>query len=829
MRGRAVTTCDAKQQTVPNNTDAPGCPTTVVPVSTGAERDQSPGATMSPGDHRVTAGELRRLDPQLERQFQDSFDHDGLGLRSELWLGIVLFVGVILVFHRYLLNAPPQLLSLTPLLLIGVGIPAVLRWLSGSHSPWNRWSQAMFVIATYLDIAAMMTARIVSLQHGVDVLPVVVPISILMSLVVAQLRFALLVPTILRGLVGVAVAELALTPVTSNSLFQLTASTAIVCVSLASAYELQNSSRAAWLRQRELIELTRIDSLTGLPNRRYFEETLSGILAASDGEPIVLAIFDLDAFKAINDRLGHPVGDECLRAIGGHLRARIDPDREFVARHAGEEFVVLWRGIAPDEARARVEVLRHSIGDLRIAALGSDVVTASAGSAELSLPAADSAALTADRRAALAQALMQRADQALYIAKEFGRDRTEHDRRPVRGANPVGVVSEPDYDDAGPRLRATATTLRFERPEDETAFVELFEVQGRRVRRFIMIGLLLVCAAIFVFQEPLLKIPPEASTFGRLTLAVGIAPAATVALIAASWRRLHRWSAPIYIAAVAVVLSAQMFERAIQTPKGFDVVPFLMPVSVLLSLGVVRIAYRWLMPSMVAMSAGLVICELATITVTGNEVLTINTTVVMVYATVRFAYLLERARRLDWSRSKILETLSQTDPLTQLPNRRSFTAALCAELAAGRASALILIDVDHFKEYNDRFGHLAGDECLCAVGTQLRCAAAEAGGIAARLGGEEFAVILPDADDIEVRAEALRTVVTGPSGAPGGAAVTVSAGLARWSAEAAADDADAAAAALIARADAALYAAKRQGRNQLAADTDHSDAAEVPG
>jgi diguanylate cyclase (GGDEF)-like protein len=801
-------------------------------VSIGAARGANQTVALRSGDHRVTARGLRRIDPGLERQFQATFDRDGLGLRSELWLGIVLFVGVILIFHRYLLNAPPQLLSLAPLLLVGVGIPAVLRWLSGTHSPWNRWSQAMFVVATYLDITCMMTARIVSLQHGVDVLPVVVPISILMSLVVAQLRFALLVPTILLGLVGIAVAELTLTAVTSNSLFQLTASAAIVCVSLTSAYELQNSSRAAWLRQRELIELTRIDSLTGLPNRRYFAETLRGILgSATRNEPIVLAIFDLDAFKALNDRFGHPAGDECLRAIGAHLRDQIHPEHEFAARHGGEEFVVVWQGTDPDHARARIEQLRRSIGELSIAALGPAVVTASAGSAELCVAAGDSTELTADQQAGLTHALMKRADRAVYRAKESGRDRTEHDLSPVRTADPVTADTQPAaYDDTGPQLHATLTTLRFERPEDESAFLSLFEVQGRRARRFIMIGLLIVCAAIFTSQEVLLKMPPAASTFGRLTLAVGIAPAAVVALIGASWSRLQRWSAPIYIAAVAVVLTAQMFERAIQTPRGFDVVPFLMPVSVLLSLGVVRIVYRLLMPSMVALLAGLIVCELSTIAVTGNEVLTINTTVVMVYATVRFAYVLERTRRLDWSRSQILEILSHTDPLTRLPNRRSFTAALRDEVAAGRTPELLLIDVDHFKEYNDRFGHIAGDECLSAVGAQLQRAAHAHGGIAARLGGEEFAVILPDGHDSRDRAEALRTAVTGPPPEDAaGLSITVSAGLAAWPVDAPVDDPDTAAARLIERADAALYEAKRNGRNRLAVDVDHNGAAGLSG
>lgn len=759
------------------------------------------------GDYRVTARQLRRIDPALERQFQAEFDREGLGLRSELWLLILLGVGFVLLFLRYLLKTPPELLPWTPLLLVGVGIPALLRWLSGSGSPLRRWSQGLFVVATYLDVICMMAIHVVSERHGMDILPIVVPISVLMSLVVVQLRFALLVPTILLGLVGVAVADLTLTTPNSNALFQLVASSAIVCVSLTSAYELQNSSRAAWLRQRELIELTRIDSLTGLPNRRYFDETLRDAVAG--GEPIVLAIFDLDAFKAFNDRYGHPAGDACLQAVGAHLRDQTDPQREFVARHAGEEFVMMCRGVDPDEARARVEQIRHSIGEMHVGPRGR--VTASAGSADLRVRPG----LSADEQAGLIRALIERADKALYRAKESGRDRTEHDPTPVLTADPVPAVSvAADY--GGPHLHASATTLRFVDAENESAFVEMFDVQGRRARRFIMIGLLLVCAVIFTFQEPLLKIPPAASTFGRLTLALGIAPAAVVALVGSTWTRLWRWSAPIYVGAVAVVLAAQMFERVIQTPKGFDVVPFLMPVSVLLSMTVVRIVYRLLMPSMVVLLTGLICCELATMRVDGNEVLTVLTTLLMAYVAVRFAYALERNYRLDWSRSKFLEALSETDPLTQLPNRRAFTAKLHDELSARRSIVLVLLDVDYFKSYNDQLGHTAGDQCLRSVGTQLWRAAEVHGGTAARLGGEEFAVILPNSDDPGPVAEELRAAASMED--VGGLPITVSAGLAEWPLGEPVDDLDAVVSELMSRADAALYEAKRLGRNRLVVD-----------
>lgn len=333
-----------------------------------------------------------------------------------------------------------------------------------------------------------------------------------------------------------------------------------------------------------------------------------------------------------------------------------------------------------------------------------------------------------------------------------------------------------------------------------------------------MIGLLMVCAFIFAFQDTLLKIPLEASTFGRLTLAIGLVPAVIVAVVGASWTRLHRWSAPVYVGAVAVILTAQMFERAVQTPKGFDVVvPFLMPISVLLALSVVQIPYNLLMPATGALLAGVILCETLTIAHSGHQVLAMSTATVMVFVAVRFAYQLERSRRVGWSRSKTLELLSRTDPLTQLPNRRAFLNHLRGELAARRATALLLIDIDHFKEYNDNFGHLAGDECLSAVAAQIQSAAQGYGGFAARLGGEEFAVTLPSGSGIHDRAERLRAAAIGPSKGhhPPCGRVTASAGLAQCAEDSGPIELDIALTQLISRADEALYRAKRSGRNRL--------------
>ncbi len=166
---------------------------------------------------------------------------------------------------------------------------------------------------------------------------------------------------------------------------------------------------------------------------------------------------------------------------------------------------------------------------------------------------------------------------------------------------------------------------------------------------------------------------------------------------------------------------------------------------------------------------------------------------------------------------------SLTDPLTGIANRRSFDQRLmemlrdCAREA--RPLSLLMIDVDHFKIYNDTFGHQAGDACLRTLATVLQNNVGRARDLIARTGGEEISVIMPDVDfdGAMVVAERMRTAVQ-TAGIPHGPAaaypiVTVSVGVAGTydCARASVED-------IVGEADRALYRAKSAGRNRIAAD-----------
>jgi diguanylate cyclase (GGDEF)-like protein len=187
--------------------------------------------------------------------------------------------------------------------------------------------------------------------------------------------------------------------------------------------------------------------------------------------------------------------------------------------------------------------------------------------------------------------------------------------------------------------------------------------------------------------------------------------------------------------------------------------------------------------------------------------------------------LLARARTLLDFKNYLdsCEEAAFTDHLTGLANRRRFERQLEREVARtrrfGRPFCLLLIDIDHFKLVNDTYGHDAGDDVLRRLGNALQ-AGTRGIDTSARIGGEEFAVILTETDfarGLEV-AERLRSAVS-ETEMPSAARITVSIGLSEFDAAATRDARE-----LYAAADAALYEAKRRGRDRVCCPGDANPA-----
>ena len=167
--------------------------------------------------------------------------------------------------------------------------------------------------------------------------------------------------------------------------------------------------RAYTVREAEARAAT--DPLTGLPNRRYFDE-FCGLLARRRraGDAVGVLIIDIDRFKGLNDRHGHQIGDEVLKAVAGAIAAAVRDD-DVPTRVGGEEFAVLLRNPGDGVAAEVGERVRQAVGALDLRNHGVDRVSVSVGVA---------VAQGADE--AIGQ-IVDRADRALYRAKRTGRDR----------------------------------------------------------------------------------------------------------------------------------------------------------------------------------------------------------------------------------------------------------------------------------------------------------------------------------------------------------------------------------------------------------------------
>ncbi|MFZ4289824.1 diguanylate cyclase domain-containing protein [Variovorax sp. HJSM1_2] len=191
----------------------------------------------------------------------------------------------------------------------------------------------------------------------------------------------------------------------------------------------------------------------------------------------------------------------------------------------------------------------------------------------------------------------------------------------------------------------------------------------------------------------------------------------------------------------------------------------------------------------------------------------------IVSARMEITDMVRQRQALEHANARLAE-LSSTDGLTGIANRRRFDEMLEAEwkrcMRHNEPLALIMVDIDHFKRYNDHYGHVAGDECLRQVAQILQSCIRRAGELVARYGGEEFVLLLPSTDLMFARQmarraiEQLHTAALQHANSPTAPQVTLSMGIAS-----AMPDPSFTAEALIEAADSALYRAKNHGRNRV--------------
>ena len=185
-----------------------------------------------------------------------------------------------------------------------------------------------------------------------------------------------------------------------------------------SAREIRELVVQILLKQIAFEQVSWEDRLTGLGNRRHFDEKLDAgwRQSARQGVPLSLIILDVDMFKKYNDKYGHPAGDECLKQVAAALGSCVKRAGDTVARYGGEEFGVVMVHMPMADAKAMGERMRKAVEAITLEHELSPfgVVTISIGGATI-IPSTNSNQ----------QELIASADEALYRAKEGGRNRVE--------------------------------------------------------------------------------------------------------------------------------------------------------------------------------------------------------------------------------------------------------------------------------------------------------------------------------------------------------------------------------------------------------------------
>lgn len=298
-----------------------------------------------------------------------------------------------------------------PLLLAGFAMTFVRRA--------DTWYPRYIAVAMTLALAAMSWVSISAWIAGEPRIFGRMMLAIIAVYFVLGLAFrSAIVVNALGFAAYVAIANAKGMPVIDLTHYLLTLGIAnVICI--AGAWNLEHARRTAWLEGQRLAETAMQDGLTGIHNRRRFDEHLQRAWAQSirDRKPIALLLADIDHFKAYNDRYGHQAGDQAMKAVAGVLGRFSRRPLDLAARYGGEEFAV----ILSDTKRASAERIGAEILETvqQLAIPHQD----SSAAPVLTISLGIACVVPAARRSWAG--LVQLADQALYAAKDGGRNRLE--------------------------------------------------------------------------------------------------------------------------------------------------------------------------------------------------------------------------------------------------------------------------------------------------------------------------------------------------------------------------------------------------------------------
>ena len=358
-----------------------------------------------------------RFDPPLEEEFRAALSLSNLKqVRAALVLGMLMVVGLSALDF---LRLPRELSIWSVALRIGVMLPALLlTWLASFREPLQRRLSALVAASALLIGLLSLPIGASAVAKGYDFYFTGYVVLTVYIYFLLGLRF---LPAMLTSMTlfaawfaATAAGPPSLSEEVYNGLFLLFAN----IIGITGSYNLEYEWRTNFLKERILSHRAGRDGLTGVNNRQSFDERLAALWLQTkrEGKPIAIAMLDIDCFKAYNDLYGHQAGDRCLVSVARAISEAARRPLDFVARYGGEEFVILLPGATAEYAESLVERLREKVQGLAISHRGSSAapsVTISAGVAHLH-PHEGNRSM---------HGFVQLADEALYEAKERGRNR----------------------------------------------------------------------------------------------------------------------------------------------------------------------------------------------------------------------------------------------------------------------------------------------------------------------------------------------------------------------------------------------------------------------
>jgi diguanylate cyclase (GGDEF)-like protein len=368
------------------------------------------------------------------------------GLYSVLLFNLYLLSDQRMVPDVYELALTTRLYVLTPVVLSVVAMGFVLRgWWEANAPPWLTDTLAMLGtmgVSISLGVVMLSTHSPLGSVYAGGLVPVV-----MFGNLVQRLRFRFALAATLVSLVVCMVTLVVRHDMPSPfKVLELPVAVLLWMVaiySLMSNFNLEMDERQRFLQAEraralrtqleqthdDLRRASRLDALTGLPNRRQFDEFLAAQIAVQQAHPqasahshaaptaqLAVLLIDVDHFKAFNDRYGHPAGDQCLRLVATALSDTLPGNAGLLARWGGEEFALLLPGTDAAHALALGQRLCQAVSRLAM----RHETSATADHVTISCGVACGPSVCSQRDAGL---LMQAADAALYDAKDQGRNR----------------------------------------------------------------------------------------------------------------------------------------------------------------------------------------------------------------------------------------------------------------------------------------------------------------------------------------------------------------------------------------------------------------------